>query len=182
MSYSKSDVANVATKLGRLVNGGVVGYYAGGKTSELMSKAIPEKLINVVETHKKVQLGASLAQSFVPGAGVAAMAAAASLWKMYYDINKVLGIKISENAGKSLASAVLTNLGSFTAKSAATAVSEGAKFIPVVGWLASAAISTVSTTAIIYGSAYVYLNALTAMYSAKGKFDLNYLNSTVTKK
>jgi hypothetical protein len=33
MKYSKDDIINVATKLGRLANGGVVGYYAGGKTS-----------------------------------------------------------------------------------------------------------------------------------------------------
>lgn len=181
MSYGKDDVINVATKLGRLVNGGVVGYYAGGKTSEMMSKTLPDQLISVVEKHKKIQLGASLAQSFIPGAGVAATAAAvASLWKMYYDINQVLGIKISENVGKSLTSAVLTNLGSFAAKGAATAVSEGAKFIPLVGWIASAGISTVTTTAIIYGSAYVYMNALSAMYSAKGKFDLDYLTSSIS--
>lgn len=181
MSYGKDDVINVATKLGRLVNGGVVGYYAGGKTSEVMSKALPDQLISVVEKHKKIQLGASLAQSFIPGAGVAATAAAVgSLWKMYYDINQVLGIKVSENAGKSLTSAVLTNFGSFAAKGAATAVSEGAKFIPFVGWIASAGISTVTTTAIIYGSAYVYMNALSAMYSAKGKFDLDYLTSEIS--
>lgn len=61
MSYKKKDIVDVATKLGRLVNGGVVGYYAGGKTSEILSKTIPEKLVNVVERHKKIQLGASLA-------------------------------------------------------------------------------------------------------------------------
>ena len=124
-----------------------------------MSQTIPERLLDVVERHKKIQLGASLAQSFVPGAGVAAMTAATiSLWKMYYDINSVIGIKISENAGKSLASAVLTNFGSFGVQGVATAVSEGVKFIPFVGWMASAGISTVTTTAIIYGAAYVYLN------------------------
>ncbi len=31
MTYSKSDVSKLAVKLGRLANGGVVGYYAGGK-------------------------------------------------------------------------------------------------------------------------------------------------------
>ena len=180
MSYDKNDVANIATKLGRLANGGVVGYYAGGKTSEVMRNAIPTKLVAVVERHKKIQLGASLAQSFVPGAGVAAtMAAVASLWKMYYDINNVLGIKISENAGKSIASAVLTNLGSAAAKGVATVFSEGVKVIPVVGWLASAAISTASSSAIIYGAAYVYMNALSAMYKAKGTFDLDYLKSVI---
>ena len=178
MSYKKKEVLEIATKLGRLVNGGVVGYYAGGKTSEIMSNTIPDQLIEVVERHKKIQLGASLAQSFFPGASVAAMAAAtASLWKMYYDINVVLGIKISENAGKSLTSAILTNMGSFGAQGVATFVSEGAKFIPFVGWIASAGISTATTTAIIYGAAYVYLNALTTMYEAEGKFDIGYLES-----
>lgn len=178
MKYGKEDVINAATKLGRLVNGGVVGYYAGGKTSEIMSKTIPDKLIAVVERHKKIQLGASLAQSFVPGAAVAATAAAVvSLWKMYYDINQVLGIKISDNAGKSIASAVLTNLSSFAAQGVATAISEGAKLIPFVGWIASAGISTVTSTAIVYGAAYLYMNALSAMYNAKGKFDLDYLTA-----
>ena len=171
---------NAAYKLGRLVNGGVVGYYVGGKTSKIMSSTLPNQIIEVVEKHKKIQLAASLAQSFVPGAGLAAMAAAvASLWKMYYDINKVLGIKISDNVGKSLTSAILTNLTSFGANSVATGVSEAAKLIPVVGWLTSAAISTVSTTAIIYGSAYLYLNALTKMYEAEGKFDLDSLKTII---
>jgi len=180
MKYNKNDIINVATKLGRLVNGGVVGYYAGGKTSEVMRNTIPDELVNVVERHKKVQLGASLAQSFIPGAGVVATSAAvASLWKMYYDINKVLGIKISDNVGKSLTSAVLTNLSSAGAQIGATAVSEGAKFIPFVGWIASAAISTATSTAIVYGAAYLYLTALTKMYEAEGKFDLDYLTSSL---
>ena len=134
-----------------------------------------------MDKHKKIQLSASLAQSFIPVAGVAATAAAvASLWKMYYDINQVLGIKISENAGKSLTSAVLTNLSSFAAQGVATTVSEGVKFIPFVGWLASAGISTVTSTAIIYGAAYLYMKALCAMYSAKGRFDMDYLTSEIS--
>lgn len=180
MAYGKEDVINIATKLGRLLNGGVVGYYVGGKTSEIMSKNIPEELIKVVDRHKKVMLGTSLAQSFIPGAGVAAMAASViSLWKMYYDINGVLGITISENAGKSIASAVLTNLSSAAAQGVGTVISEGAKFIPFVGWLVSAGVSTVSSTVIVYGSAYLYLKALTAMYNAKGGFDLDYLKKEV---
>lgn len=180
MSYNKNDITTIATKLGRLVKGGVVGYYAGGKTSEVMRNAIPENIVGVVERHKKVQLAASLAQSFVPGAGVAASAAeVASLWKMYYDINNVLGIKVSENAGKSLTSAILTNLGSFAAKGVATAVSEGAKFIPFVGWIASAGISTATSTAIVYGAAFMYLKALVTMYEVGGKFDINRLNSII---
>ncbi len=182
LNIKKQDVFDAAYKLGRFAQGGVIGYYAGGKTSEAMGKTLPEQIVSVVEKHKKIQLAASLAQSFVPGAGVAAMAAAvASIWKMYYDINKVLGIKISDNAGKSLTSAILTNFTSFGAKGVATAVSEGVKFIPFVGWAASAAITTVSTTAIIYGSAYLYLNALTKMYEAEGKLNINYLESIVSK-
>lgn len=183
MSYNKNDVFNAANKLGKLLNGGVVGYYVGEKTSDIMSNTLPNKIMKVVETHKKVQLGASLAQSFIPGASVAAMTAAVvSLWKMYYDINGVLGIKISDNIGKSLASAVLTNLSSFGAKSAATIVSEAAKWIPGVGWLASAAINTSSSIAIIYGAAYLYIKALTSMYEAEGRFDVNYLMYVMKEK
>lgn len=181
MSYGKNDVVNAATKLARLVNSGVVGYYAGGKTSEMMKQIVPEQLIDVVDRHKKVQLGTSLAQSFVPGAGIPATAlAVASLWKMYYDINQVLGIRISENAGKSLTSAILTNLSSAAAQGVATVVSEGAKFIPFVGWIASAGISAATSTAIVYGAAYLYLNALSAMYNARGKFDFDYLESELS--
>lgn len=180
MSYNKNDITTIATKLGRLVNGGVVGYYAGGKTSEVMRNAIPENIVGVVERHKKVQLASSLAQSFVPGAGVAASAAAvASLWKMYYDINNVIGIKVSENAGKSLTSAILTNLSSFAAQGVATAVSEGAKFIPFVGWIVSAGISTATSTAIVYGAAFMYLKALVTMYEVDGEFNINHLNSII---
>ena len=177
MKYSKNDIIDVATKLGRLVNGGVVGYYAGGKTSEVMRKSIPNELVNVVERYKKFKLGASLAQIFI--GEVASSAAVASLWKMYYDINNVLGIKISENAGKILAAAVITNLTSAGAQAGATVASESAKSIPFVGPIASVAINTVTSTAIVYGTAYLYLTALTKMYEAEGKFDLNYLTSSL---
>ena len=111
MNYSKNDVLGIATKLGRLVNGGVVGYYVGGKTSEIMSDTLPERILEVVELHKKIVMGTNIAQSFVPGANVIEMPVlVASLWKMYYDINNVLGISISENVGKSLTSGILTNL------------------------------------------------------------------------
>ena len=182
MKYSKDDIINVATKLGRLANGGVVGYYVGGKTSEVMSNTLPDEIVKVVENHKKINIGVSFAQAFIllPGASsLASSAAVASLWKMYYDINNVLGINISDNVGKSLTSAIVTNLSSATAHIYANAVSEGVKFIPYVGWLASAAISSASSVAIIYGSAYLYLNALTKMYEAEGKFDIGYLESMV---
>lgn len=172
MNYSKNDVLGIATKLGRLVNGGVVGYYVGGKTSEIMSDTLPERILEVVELHKNIQLGANVAQSVIPGADVVAMPAiVASMWKMYYDINNVLGISISENVGKSITSGILTNLTSAGAMMGVTMVSEGVKFIPVAGWLASFAINTAAKTALIYGSAYLYLNALTSMYEAEGKFD-----------
>ena len=172
MTYSKNDVLGIATKLGRLVNGGVVGYYVGGKTSEIMSDTLPERILEVVELHKNIQLGANVAQSVIPGADVVAMPAiVASMWKMYYDINNVLGISISENVGKSITSGILTNLTSAGAMMGVTMVSEGVKFIPVAGWLASFAINTAAKTALIYGSAYLYLNALTSMYEAEGKFD-----------
>lgn len=73
----------------------------------------------------------------------------------------------------------MTNLTSAGAQAGATVVSEGAKFIPFVGWIASAAISTVTSTAIVYGAAYLYLTALTKMYEAEGKFDLDYLTSSL---
>lgn len=62
----------------------------------------------------------------------------------------------------------------------ATAISEGAKFIPFVGWIASAGISAATSTAIVYGAAYLYLNALSAMYSAKGGFDYDYLSAELS--
>ena len=135
MTYSKKDVLGIATKLGRLVNGGVVGYYVGGKTSEIMSDTLPERILEVVELHKNIQLGANVAQSVIPGADVVAMPAiVASMWKMYYDINNVLGISISENVGKSITSGILTNLTSAGAMMGVTMVSEGVKFIPVADW------------------------------------------------
>lgn len=171
MSYSKEDISSVAIKLGKLVNGGVIGYYAGGKTSEYMSQVIPDKLIDVVESHKKIQLGTSLAQNLIPipGIGYAADATLiASIWKMYYDINNVIGINISENAGKSIASAVFTNLSAYAATAFSDTVSEGVKMIPIIGPLAGFGISASSKTAIVYGSAYLYMNALATMYEVDG--------------
>lgn len=183
MSYVKKDVVNIAIKLASLYNSGVVGRYAGGKMSKVMQQIVPEQLIDVVESHRNVGIATSFAQSIVPGASSIAMATAvASLWKMYYDINQILGIKISENAGKSLTSAILTNLSSAAAQVAATAASDGVKFIPFVGCVLSAGISAATSTLIIYGTAYIYMKALLAMYSAKGKFDFDYLESQISEK
>ena len=110
-----------------------------------------------------------------PGGGSVVLTAAsvAAIWGMYVKINKVLGISISENTLKSLASAILTNIvagaGAYIVALAATAI---ISLIPGLHFLAVPAEAMIAYIA-VFASGILYIKFLTKLFHAKGGFDID---------
>jgi len=119
-----------------------------------------EKVGKIVKQHCVAAAAVSVAAA-TPGAGATAcvVAQTAVVYSMYVRMNKALGIRISENKMKSLASAVIANIASNAATfllsaAAATALS----LIPGLGSVASTVLmagvgyATVTIAAMGYGA------------------------------
>ena len=105
-------------------------------------------------------MAAGCADAIPGGATVAITAIIASTWKMYYDINKCLGISFSENFLKSVASGVVSNIASNGVGVAAHAGANLLSCIPVVGNIAALAGGVAANRASIYTAAVSYLKIL----------------------
>lgn len=117
---------------------------------------------------------ASSIASFIPGVGaVASVAWVAAIWGMYIRINKDLGISIKENALKSFASAVLTNIiaaaGAYIIALAASVV---ISFIPGLNALATP-INVILGYVTVYASGLLYIKLLTKLFKANGNFEFS---------
>lgn len=114
---------------------------------------------------------ASMAAGVIPGVAgvVAALTQAGFVWGTYIKINKTLGISMSENTAKFLASAIVTNLitgaGAMLLMYASAAI---LSLIPLFGQAASAAINGALGYIIIYVSAIIYLRLITELIQPDG--------------
>lgn len=113
----------------------------------------------VIEQHAIAGGAAGIGAAWLPGAGAAVATAAMTgiVWSMYYRINTKLGIKLSKNVLKSLASAMITNIiaaagGYLLSLLAATLLS----FIPVAGTFASMTIVAAANYGIVKLSGELY--------------------------
>lgn len=121
------------------------------------SNYLGQQIITKVKSHANVVTYAGLA-SAIPGGELASGAAiVASTWKMYYDINKTIGISFSENFLKSIASGIASNLASNGVAFAATAV---VNKIPLFGNLVGAVAGPAINRTALYTAAGCYLTAL----------------------
>lgn len=115
-------------------------------------------------------VGASL---FPGGALVMSAASVAAIWGMYIKINKDLGISISDNKLKSLASAMLTNLiagaGAYLAGLAAALV---LGFIPGLHTIAIPIQAMIAYIA-VFASGVLYIKFLTKLFKAQGGFEID---------
>lgn len=114
---------------------------------------LPQEIVDVVKLHSKLAVGSAWIP--VPGADVAA--GAANIWGMYARINSKIGIPFGENAMKSIASGVATNLAGYVAMSG---VASALKFVPGLGTVGGALIMSASLYSLTLTSGYVYLQAL----------------------
>lgn len=140
-----------------------------------LAEASSEKLVNIINTHALGSAAAALASGWVPGAGgtAALLASAGFIWAMYYRINTAIGVKLSKNLVKSLASAILTNIVTQMAGMIAMALAASAiSFIPVIGSIAASVIMAGIAYAVVIAAGAVYLRLLTNLFKA-GHEDLS---------
>ena len=136
---------------------------------------LPQQIVDVVKLHSKLALGSAWIP--VPGADVAA--GAASIWSMYVRINNKIGLSVKDNALKTIASGVATNLASYAATAG---VASALKFIPGIGTITGAVLMSATIYAMTLASGYVYLKALTYMAEKNGKnLDMSGLSDAVKR-
>jgi uncharacterized protein (DUF697 family) len=134
---------------------------------------LPQEIAGIVKLHSKLAVGSS----FIPIPGVDVAASATSIWSMYVRINNRLGLKLSENVIKTIASGVGTNLASYVA---VLGVGSALKFIPGVGSIGGALIMGGATYALTLASGYVYLKAFSLLKNKNGQsFNTDELKNAV---
>jgi type III secretory pathway component EscU len=107
-------------------------------------------------------------------------ASAGFIWGMYVKINSDIGLSISSNILKTLASGIATNLVMYaTGCLAGVALASVASFIPVVGTAVSCATMGLLCYVLTLASGYVYLKLLIHLFRA-GK-DINKMSADELK-
>ena len=119
-------------------------------------KVLPEDVANLVNRRAKV----AVATAFIPIGGLDIAAATINVWTMYFKINKMLNLKFSENAMKSIASAVVSNL---VQNMVLSGVMAGLKYFPGIGYVAAAGVLSATLYALTQTSGWIYLKAITIM-------------------
>lgn len=142
------------------------------------------KIEQIKDTIGNYAIAAAVASGvagIAPGfAGVAAaLTQAGFVWATYVQINKTLGISMSENTAKFIGSAVVTNL--ITSAGAFVAVLIGSSIlsiIPGVGTAAAIALNAALGYTIVYVSAIIYLKLITQMMQPDGTLKVSESDDT----
>lgn len=137
---------------------------------ESMDKAVdgelPTKIAKIVKFCSKGAAIAGVASGWIPGAGgtAAVVVSAGFVWTMYAQINSAIGLPLSQNIIKSLASGVATNIAASAIGS--IALTTALSFIPGLGSFAASAIAGGTCYALTLASGFVYLKILTKLFQA----------------
>ena len=142
-------------------------FHAAGELCKAMNETVdehmPEKLAGIVKTHSAIAVGTALVP--IPIADVAA--AVTNIWTMYVRINKEVNIPFAENALKSIALGVVTNLGSGLV--AGVVLGTVAKIFPGLGTVGGAVVMGSTVYAVTLASSVIYMKALTKLLASKVK-------------
>jgi uncharacterized protein (DUF697 family) len=122
---------------------------------------LPTRLADLVKLHAKIAVGSA----FIPIPGADMAAAGANIWTMYVRINKELALPFGENAVKSLAAGVVTNLAGGVA--GFLVAGSAFKLVPGLGSLGGAAIMAGTTYGVTIASGIVYMKAVTKLLLGK---------------
>ncbi len=147
-----------------------------------LKKVGAKEIGEIIKGHALGAAAAGLGVSWLPGAGstVALAATVAIIWSMYFRINAKLGIALSKTKLKSLASAILTNIGASAASFLGGAIiSTALSFIPIVGSAAASIMMAGLDYAVVFVSGIIYMKFLTKLFKA-GK-DIENLNEEELK-
>lgn len=142
------------------------------------------KIEQIKDTIGNYAIAAAVASGvagIAPGfAGVAAaLTQAGFVWATYVQVNKTLGISMSENTAKFIGSAIVTNL--ITNAGAFVAVLIGSlilSIIPGVGTAAAIALNAALGYTIVYVSAIIYLKLITRMMLPDGTLKVSESDDT----
>ena len=153
-----------------------------GKTlDKQVDNLLPNKIANIIKFHSKGAAASAVAAGWVPGAGstIAVTISAGFIWTMYAKINNAIGLKLSDNILKTLASGVATNL--MAAYAGGWLISTIISFIPGIGNLGASVIIGATCYALTLASGYIYLKIMTELLSKEGKENLQNLNQEKLK-
>jgi hypothetical protein len=125
---------------------------------------LPQNIADIVKFHAKGAAISSLGSAWVPGAGgaAAAIACAGFVWTMYGKIGSEIGLPISKNILKSLASGVATNIASYVL--GMIALSTAFSFLPGLGNIGASVIMGGTSYALTLTSGYIYLKIMTQLF------------------
>ena len=138
---------------------------------------LPNKITSTVKDCSKGAAIASVAAGVLPGVGgIAAVTVSAGfIWGMYLKINSDIGLSISSNILKTLASGIATNLLMYaTGCLAGVAIASIASFLPVVGTAVSCATMGLLCYILTLASGFIYLKLLVHLFRAG--VDVNSIN------
>jgi acyl carrier protein len=139
-----------------------------------------DEIVSKVKSHANVVSAAGLADAIPYGASIAIGAVITSTWKMYYDINQILGISFSENFLKSVATGIVSNLVSNGAQLAAHGAASALSWIPGVGTVISAGAGVVANRTAVYAAATTYLKILSSVAESGGNLSESSFNSVIS--
>lgn len=141
------------------------------------------KIEQIKDTIGNYAIAAAVASGvagIAPGfAGVAAaLTQAGFVWATYVQINKTLGISMSENTAKFIGSAVVTNL--ITSTGAFVAVLIGSSIVSIIpgAQVVSVAMNAALGYTIVYVSAIIYLKLITRMMQPDGTLKVSESDDT----
>ena len=141
------------------------------------------KIEQIKDTIGNYAIAAAVASGvagIAPGfAGVAAVLTQAGfVWATYVQINKTLGISMSENTAKFIGSAVVTNL--ITSAGAFVAVLIGSSIVSIIpgAQVVSVAMNAALGYTIVYVSAIIYLKLITRMMQPDGTLKVSESDDT----
>ncbi len=137
--------------------------------NDYLKKVGAKEIGDIIKGHALGAAAAGLGVSWLPGAGsaIALAATVGIIWSMYFRINVKLGITLSKTKLKSLASAILTNIGASAASFlGGTIISTALSFIPIVGNAAASIIMAGLDYAVVFVSGIVYMKFLTKLFKA----------------
>jgi uncharacterized protein (DUF697 family) len=139
--------------------------HAAGELCKAMNETVdehmPEKLAGIVKTHSAIAVGTAL----VPIPIVDVAAAVTNIWTMYVRINKEVNIPFAENALRSIALGIVTNIGAGLA--AGVVLGTVAKFLPIVGTFGGTLVMGSTVYAVTLASSVIYMKALTKLLASK---------------
>lgn len=129
-----------------------------------VDKNLPEEIAGIVKTHSAGAAAACVAAGWLPGAGalVAAGICGGFVWTMYGRINSKIGLPLTDNLLKSLASGVATNLA--TGFVGALILQTLLTMLPGIGSAGAAVLAGGTGYALTLASGYVYLKLMTNLF------------------